>query len=65
MTKKTEIDIDAWNDAISGKSNNSVGDDAIKRMAEDGELVVVDHDGNRFDPVLSDDDKWSLVPVTP
>jgi hypothetical protein len=64
MTKQTEIDVDTWNDAIGGKSNNPMGDDEIKRMANDGELVVVDHDGKRFDPIVSDDGSWALAPNT-
>jgi len=64
MSKKIEINIDAWNDAISGKSNNPVGSDEIKRMAEECELVVADDEGNLFVPVLSDDGKWSLIPET-
>ena len=64
MKKKTEIDIDTWNDANSGKSNNPVGDDEIKRMAEDGELVVVGPDGKRFEPTALDDGGWDLKPIT-
>jgi len=64
MEKKTAIGIDAWNGAIGGKSKNSVGDGEIKRMAENGELVVVDHDGNRFEPTVLDDGSWDLKPIT-
>lgn len=61
MTKKTDIGIDVWNDAIGGKSNNPIGDDEIKRMAKNGELIIVDHDGTRFEPVEDADGSWGLA----
>jgi hypothetical protein len=62
MSEKTEIKIDIWNDAIVGNSNNPVGDNIIKQLSLGGKLVVVGREGERFDPVLSDDGTWSLRP---
>jgi len=62
MVTKIEIKIDTWHDVIGGKSNNPVGDDEIKRQAEDGELIVIDHDGSRLIPKKGSDGGWTLEP---
>jgi hypothetical protein len=62
MRKKFEINIDLWNDVIGGKSNNAIGDHEIMQKAVDDELVVLDHDGNRFRPTLRADNSWELKP---
>ena len=59
----TEIGIDNWMDAIMGRLGNPVGDEEIAKLAEDGQLIVVDNNGKRHVPVKADDDHWTLEPA--
>jgi len=55
------IDVDAWNDAISGKSGNPVGDQAITDAAEAGELSIIDKNGKRHTPSKDKNGRWNPI----
>ena len=58
----TIIDKDAWWNAINRRGKNPAAEDDIRDKTEQGEIVAVDKDGNRFVPKKNDKGDWTLIP---
>lgn len=58
------IDKHSWDDAISGRSNNPVGEESVIVMADAGKLIVIDEQEHKFVPRRVGRDRWQLEAVT-
>ena len=57
----TEISITKWYEATNPQLSDSVKSIEITKLAERGELVVVDNEGKRFKPQAFGE-SWKLEP---